>query len=705
MAKEIEIDVSVNGLTKIKQELKDISDQISNMKSTPILDESKLNSLTSKAEELSGSLKKAENEINKTSKSTGNLTGKVLENGGAMGLLSQATGGLAMDFKDAVEASNLLSGGMGRALTAFKTFSTGAKAALISTGIGALVVAVGLLVAYWDDMKTAVNGVSSSMKKQGEIAEANVKAEESKLDTLNGQDNILKLQGKSEKEILQIKMKQTKETIIALEAQLEAQEAQKKAQVDAAKRNRDILEGILKFVSLPITAILKTVDAIGSVLGEDFGLEEKAFGTIAELVFDPESVAEEGDKTIEETRKKLNTLKNTQAGYQLDVQGINKEAAQKSIDAEKERLDELRSLRLGYEKQLEDLEATTASKKLDLEKERESKRLTLLKASKEDWIAFNRLYAKKEADIEKDKQDKLDAITDEYNSKRADIQAKTLESQLALALTKQQNDEAKKLEEIEKITEDENEKAAAKKAVQDYYDALELETKTTFNQQIKERDTTNQMEYLEQQMQFNDRLIQAELALQAAKRTSLDTGLSILTQFAGKNKAVALAILAVQKGLAVADVVAGTAKNIASIIGGTAAGNAKVIGQLGPIAAAPAVAINTAAGIKSIAATKISAATSIASILASTIQSAGSIKGGGGLSSATTPAPATATSSAPSVPSAALFGAQSTANTASAARSATPTTEQNITVRAVVSETEMTSTQNRVANIERSAEL
>lgn len=60
-------------------------------------------------------------------------------------------------------------------------------------------------------------------------------------------------------------------------------------------------------------------------------------------------------------------------------------------------------------------------------------------------------------------------------------------------------------------------------------------------------------------------------------------------------------------------------------------------------------------------------------------------------------------SSEPATPSTALYGKQSEANLATASESREAT--QNITVTAVVSETEITNTQSRVANMQRNAEL
>ena len=125
-----------------------------------------------------------------------------------------------------------------------------------------------------------------------------------------------------------------------------------------------------------------------------------------------------------------------------------------------------------------------------------------------------------------------------------------------------------------------------------------------------------------------DKEIALEQAIKEAKRNALDTGLNILMQFAGKNKAVALGILAVQKGLAIADIVVGSAKSISAATSALAAVPA-VIG----VVPNPMYAVQAASTIKGIALTKITAATSIASILAASIGQAKAITGGGGISS------------------------------------------------------------------------
>jgi hypothetical protein len=255
--------------------------------------------------------------------------------------------------------------GLGESIDSFKQMGAVAKNALAgirtgiaATGIGVLLVALGAVVAYWDDIKEAVGGVSSEQEELNTLAQTNLDTEQDKFNALSLQENTLKLQGKSEKDILKMKIAQTDQMIKASEIQIEQSIATTKAQTEAAKRNQDILAGVLKFLSLPLTMILKTVDAVGSALGKDFGLEEKVFKGISSLVFDPKETQAEGDKVVAEQRKALAKLKSDRDGLQLSVKNIdnqaNKEAADKrkvandkAIELEKQKADALERIRQG----------------------------------------------------------------------------------------------------------------------------------------------------------------------------------------------------------------------------------------------------------------------------------------------------------------------------------------------------------------------
>ena len=239
----------------------------------------------------------------------------------------------------------------------------GIRTGIAATGIGLLVVALGAIVAYWDDIKEAVSGVSSEQEALNVKTEENLKMSEEKVAALDKQDNILKLQGKTEKQILQYKVAELDTAIKIAEVNIENQKVTKAAQIEAAKRNKDILVGILDFLTSPINVLLKTIDKIASVVGIDSKLV-KGFDAIksaaANIVFDPEETAKEGDLLIKAAEERFIELKNQKAGYELQIQAIDKQAADARRQAQKEandkRLADQKEADDKLKKQAEDLE-------------------------------------------------------------------------------------------------------------------------------------------------------------------------------------------------------------------------------------------------------------------------------------------------------------------------------------------------------------
>jgi hypothetical protein len=221
----------------------------------------------------------------------------------------------------------------------------GIRAGVAATGIGLLVIAVGLLVAYWDDIKAAVNGVSAEQEALNKKTRANVEAQNAKMESLSLQENSLRLQGKSEREILQMKIKQSDQQILALEAAITQAEATKKSQVEASQRNKDILKGIIMFLQAPLYLVLKTIDEIAEFAGFDTNLADGLVDMAASLVFDPKEVAAEADKAINEDKKALEQLKSQKAGFQLEIKNLDKQAADERKSEAKSEADKQKELR------------------------------------------------------------------------------------------------------------------------------------------------------------------------------------------------------------------------------------------------------------------------------------------------------------------------------------------------------------------------
>jgi hypothetical protein len=193
-------------------------------------------------------------------------------------------------------------------------------------------------------LNEAMTGVSDEMSAALETSKKMSAEAQKQLDSTLASENSLKLQGLSEREILQLKIAHTKERIKGLEAEIEAQKVINVAQFETAKRNKEILQGVIQFLTAPLQLLLYTVDEIGKALGKDFGLQNMVNDWAANLLFDPEEVQNEGLKVIEEQEKTLKALKEANDGYQLSINAIDKTASEKrKADREKEAEEFLKS--------------------------------------------------------------------------------------------------------------------------------------------------------------------------------------------------------------------------------------------------------------------------------------------------------------------------------------------------------------------------
>ena len=322
----------------------------------------------------------------------GDMTGAMVLLGGTGGAVEQTAEniekaiGISMAFKGAIEGVssgmklfnnivktntllqkanntiNVLAAGTFKALgfsvdttsVAFK----GLRSAMIATGIGALIVGVGLLIANFDKLKAAMTGISEAQRERTDSAQKAVEAADKEYELSKLQINNLKLQGKTEEQIVKFQMK-------ALQTRLNAQVALIKEQ---KKLNAEQLEGTTSWNE----SLATTIEWYGKIIGIiprgiafaiefltgqindvfaqiqntkvgqylfgdqkiniqletgtalDKGIEDLA-GYLAELVFDPEAVKEEGDKELEALELANQQMLSEMAGLQLNLEGIQKE--------------------------------------------------------------------------------------------------------------------------------------------------------------------------------------------------------------------------------------------------------------------------------------------------------------------------------------------------------------------------------------------
>ena len=323
-----------------------------------------------------------------------------------------------------------------------------------------------------------------------------------------------------------------------------------------------------------VTAVFQSLGKVGSAIGKLIS------GDFSGAWQDAKSSVNDFGKNYDASIKRFNE-------GSKELTKTEKDEADKRADArrkaqEKREADQEKAKQIAIEKAKAEAEA--------LKKIEEDKLAKQMDSAREAIAILDEINKSKETPAQKEQR--------EYDEKKAVLQANNLDT----ILLDQQHKENLAL-----ITKTDAEKVAAEQKVIDdkkLADAKDLA----------------------------DRQIAAEQAVSDAKRNALDTSLNILQQFAGKNKAVALGILAIQKGLAIADVVTGAAKAI-GLAKASAAPTPINPPFLGPGVPNPSFLANAKIAATSIVATKIGAATSIASILAAGIGSASSITAGGGSTS------------------------------------------------------------------------
>jgi hypothetical protein len=233
----------------------------------------------------------------------------------------------------------------------------GIKSGLAATGIGLFVVAVGTLVAYWDDIKEAVSGVSEEQKKLNKDVDKQATASKEIYENALLQENSLRLQGKSEKEILQIRLNKYNTSIADEEARIEGLEKTAKLEIEAAARNQNILKMIIRggvelaalgtrLLVAPIDMVLKTANLVSEKLGfgtitalnlnaEITKINEMYSEVGSKFFFDPAKVQADSDATIKEAKRGLAQMKSDRDGLQLQIKQGDQQGAQDRVNTEK----------------------------------------------------------------------------------------------------------------------------------------------------------------------------------------------------------------------------------------------------------------------------------------------------------------------------------------------------------------------------------
>jgi hypothetical protein len=364
---------TAKGFTSAKAELRALNQQLLQMDSSS----EEFKKASARAAELKDNISDLSAEI---SANAGNAFEGLSNNVGLFGSrlmdldlkgAGQALSGMAtavgnIDFKTLKDEIGGLIQGLGKL----------AKAVLANPYL-MLAAAVALIVANFDTIikqfPAIEKGLTGINEQERELLDLQTKrAEQAKknYDNISAMEETLKRQGKTEKEIRDMKIVAIEAAIQEAKVRLETQRGQEKAQIETAQRNREILEGVIRWINAPLYLLLATVDKIASWVGQTTNLAEGLTNLAADLLIDPEQQQADLQKSFQEQEDNIVAMQNSLDGFRNQQDKADKDARDKRAEDRKKEQDE-------YEKSQEEISAIFAKwdeERLEEEKKNNEKR-------------------------------------------------------------------------------------------------------------------------------------------------------------------------------------------------------------------------------------------------------------------------------------------------------------------------------------------
>jgi hypothetical protein len=500
--------------------------------------------------------------------------------------LTQGINGL-MEARDSFKQLGIVAGNALKGITA----------GVAATGIGLLVVAVGTLVAYWDDIKKAVSGISEEQKQLNKLSHQNAVIAKETYDSFQLQENSLRLQGKTEKQILQLKIDKLNASIKTAEVDLKRLEETAKLEIEAAARNQNILKMIIRggvelaalgtrLLVAPIDMVLKTANLVSEKLGfgtitalnlnaEITKINEMYSEVGSKFFFDPAAVKADSDATIKTAKQGIAQMKSDRDGLLLQLKQQDQQGAQDRVNTEKgaaqEQIDITRQMeeeknRLMEEGRAKDLDALRV--KYKYEQQEADKNFKEGKLKKADYDKLTTQMTESKRFDEKAVNDKYDKIEKDARDLKLQQQIKA-EDAAWLELQKAKNSQREQelldlqLAFDEKIAAA-NGNAEIEKAITDKFN----KEYAAINEKYRKEEEEKQKEQYKKDIARKNELRQKTLELTAQSFSALG---ELAGSFNTKNEKDALKQFQVQKAFNLAAAITNTAMAVTGAL--TAGGN------------------------------------------------------------------------------------------------------------------------------------
>jgi len=327
---------------------------------------------TEKFKKLSVQMGELKDRMNDAADAVKGNTGPAIEGARAsFGMMGEQM--MNLDFDGLSQSLNLVSGNLARlkpediskglksmseaGINAFKALGKAimANPLLLVAGI---LVAIAMnfetLIKLFPSLENALTGIDEQQRSIAKNAQAQADASKKAYDMSLLQENAMRLQGKSEKEILQFKMAELEAAIKTGKVNLQIQEQQAKSQIAAGVRNADLLQKTingalqvstlgLRLLAAPIDLLLDAANTVSETLGfgkitavnlneEISKLTELGSKMATEFLIDPVAQEKELKESLDKQRMELAQMQNDYNGFQLSIKKIDSDAAKAKAD-------------------------------------------------------------------------------------------------------------------------------------------------------------------------------------------------------------------------------------------------------------------------------------------------------------------------------------------------------------------------------------
>lgn len=397
---------------------------------------------TEKYRQLSQAAGELKDKIQDAAQAVGTQAGGAFERvGGSLGLVTSRIANL--DFEGAAEGAKLLAqnitqikpGDIAKGISSIGSAFASVGKALLTNPIFLIGAAIAAAIVYAEELLSLIDGVTDAETKALDAQKERAALAKEQVDAIGAQEESLKRQGLTEKQITDLKLQALDTAILEQQAVLETTRIQAEGQIKAAERNAQYLKTFLDFVTFPQRKLAEFFEGFvnGSIdilnkLG--LGIEkidvtsvfEDVNNFVVKKIFDPEKERKEQEKIVKDAEKTLVSLNNQRDGILNAQDAKEKAAAQKAADdkakaakdaadaqlkAEQEVSDLLNQLYEENLKEFEDAEkAKTAAAELEAEKRK--------KAEEEYNTAIAALRAEQDAANLTQDQKEIIAIDNKY---------------------------------------------------------------------------------------------------------------------------------------------------------------------------------------------------------------------------------------------------------------------------------------------------